>query len=35
MLYTRVIAKKDYLWPIPQDEMYMNPNLKGDQNPGW
>lgn len=32
---TRVIAKKDYLWPIPQDEMYMNPNLKGDQNPGW
>jgi hypothetical protein len=26
-------AKKHYLWPIPQREINLNPNLK--QNPNW
>lgn len=33
--YTRVVRERDYLWPIPQTEMDINPNLKGHQNPGW
>ena len=33
--YTRVVRERDYLWPIPQTEMDINPNLQGNQNPGW
>ena len=33
--YNRVVQERDYLWPIPNGEMEKNPNLKGDQNPGW
>lgn len=33
--YDRVVRERDYLWPIPQTEMDINPNLKGHQNPGW
>lgn len=29
----RVVIARDYLWPIPVEEINMNPNLK--QNPGW
>lgn len=29
----RFRADQDYLYPIPQDELSLNPNL--DQNPGW
>lgn len=29
----RDFTKKDYLWPIPQDQISLNPNLK--QNPGY
>lgn len=31
--YTRVVTKRDYLWPIPAAEIEKNPNLK--QNPDW
>lgn len=31
--YTRVVRERDYLWPIPQTEIDINPNLT--QNPGW
>ena len=31
--YTRVVSSRDYLWPIPQTERDMNPDLT--QNPGW
>ena len=31
--YTRVVRERDYLWPIPQNEMDRNPNMT--QNPGW
>lgn len=33
--YNRVVQERDYLWPIPNDEIQKNPNLKKDQNPGW
>ena len=29
----RVFNERDYLWPIPADEMSMNPNM--EQNPGY
>jgi len=32
-LYQRVFTEKDYLWPIPQQEIDINNNLV--QNPGW
>lgn len=32
-IYTSEFDDKDYLWPIPGDEMDRNPNLV--QNPGW
>lgn len=32
-LYPRVFTEKDYLWPIPQQEIDINNNL--DQNPDW
>jgi len=31
--YKRVFTEKDYLWPIPQQEIDINNNLQ--QNPGW
>lgn len=31
--YKRVVTSRDYLWPIPPDEIDKNPLLK--QNPGW
>lgn len=31
--FTRVFTERDYLWPIPEQEREINPNL--DQNPGW
>lgn len=31
--YTRKVAARDYLWPIPPNEIDQNPLLK--QNPGW
>lgn len=31
--YNRVVRSRDYLWPIPQDEMDRNPNM--EQNPEW
>ena len=31
--YNRVVRDRDYLWPIPLDEMDRNPNMT--QNPGW
>ncbi len=31
--YNRVVRDRDYLWPIPQDEMDRNDNMT--QNPGW
>ena len=33
-LYDRVVNERDYLWPIPQDEIDKNPNLR-PSNPGW
>lgn len=32
-VYTRLFSDKDYLWPIPQTERNVNPNLT--QNPGY
>jgi tetratricopeptide (TPR) repeat protein len=32
--YTRVVRSRDYLWPVPQQEIDMNKNLL-PQNPGW
>ena len=33
-MLTRVFREnRDYLWPIPQDEIDMNSAIK--QNPGW
>lgn len=31
--YERVVRSRDYLWPIPYEEIQKNPNLT--QNPGW
>ncbi|MEL5893532.1 RagB/SusD family nutrient uptake outer membrane protein [Bacteroides sp. GD17] len=31
--YTHVVTDRDYLWPIPGDEIDKNPSL--EQNPGW
>lgn len=31
--YNRVVRTRDYLWPIPQNEMDRNPNM--EQNPDW
>lgn len=31
--YNRVVRERDYLWPIPENEMDRNPNMT--QNPGW
>jgi tetratricopeptide (TPR) repeat protein len=31
--YTKVFSERDYLWPIPQTEIDMNPSLT--QNTGW
>ena len=31
--YTRSVSKRDYLWPIPADEIEKNPAL--EQNPSW
>lgn len=33
--YTRVFKERDYLWPIPLEELDRNPGLKDQQNPGW
>lgn len=33
VLFTRTFDEKDYLWPIPEQEIERNDNL--DQNPGW
>lgn len=33
-VYDRVVADRDYLWPIPQTEIDMNQNLLPN-NPGW
>ena len=33
--YNRVVQSRDYLWPIPNNEIQKNPSLKEDQNPGW
>ena len=33
--YNRVVQERDYLWPIPNNEIQKNPSLKKDQNPGW
>ena len=33
VLYTPTFSEKDYLWPIPEDEIIKNPSLI--QNPGW
>lgn len=33
--YNRVVRERDYLWPIPHDEIEKNPSLKQNQNPGW
>ncbi len=32
-IYSRTFKKKDYLWPIMQDDLLRNPKLV--QNPGW
>lgn len=32
-LYVRKVTERDYLWPIPSEEIDRNPNLS--QNPGW
>jgi hypothetical protein len=31
--FRRFDPAKDYLWPIPINELALNPNLK--QNPNW
>jgi hypothetical protein len=31
--YTRAVSERDYLWPIPANEIEKNPDL--EQNPGW
>ena len=31
--FTRIFAERNYLWPIPEAERELNPNL--DQNQGW
>lgn len=31
--FTRTVTERDYLWPIPADEIFQNPSLT--QNPGW
>ena len=31
--WTQIWEDKDYLWPIPEKEIELNPNLT--QNPGW
>lgn len=33
VLFTPTFSEKDYLWPIPEDEIIRNPSLI--QNPGW
>jgi starch-binding outer membrane protein, SusD/RagB family len=33
LILTNFNKSRDYLWPIPETEMNLNPNLK--QNPGW
>jgi len=32
-LFTQQFTSKNYLWPIREDDLAINPNL--DQNPGW
>jgi hypothetical protein len=32
--FTKIWDSKNYLWPIPQKEIELNPNLKPN-NPGW
>ena len=32
--YTRAVTSRDYLWPIPADEIEKNPKLLPN-NPGW
>ena len=32
--YTRIFVKRDYLWPIPKEEIERNSQL-GENNPGW
>lgn len=34
-IYTQKFASRDYLWPIPQNEMERNSELAGHQNTGW
>ncbi|HSU51236.1 MAG TPA: RagB/SusD family nutrient uptake outer membrane protein, partial [Segetibacter sp.] len=33
LIRTNFNKSRDYLWPIPETELSLNPNLK--QNPGW
>lgn len=33
--YNNVFVERDYLWPIPLQELERNPDLKAQQNPGW
>ena len=33
VLYNPTFSEKDYLWPIPENEIIRNPSLI--QNPGW
>jgi starch-binding outer membrane protein, SusD/RagB family len=33
LILTNFIKSRDYLWPIPETELSLNPGLK--QNPGW
>ena len=33
MYDNRTWGQKNYLYPLPQDQLQLNPNLK--QNPGW
>ncbi|MCD6201122.1 MAG: RagB/SusD family nutrient uptake outer membrane protein [Bacteroidales bacterium] len=32
-LFVQSFSVRDYLWPIPEDELVLNPNMV--QNPGW
>ncbi|MCS2676214.1 RagB/SusD family nutrient uptake outer membrane protein [Bacteroides ovatus] len=32
--FTRKFTERDYLWPIPSEEIQRNPALKPN-NPGW
>jgi tetratricopeptide (TPR) repeat protein len=34
LVFNRIFAERDYLWPIPSAETQMNPNLLPN-NPGW